>query len=329
MRPLVLAPNQLRRFYRGGAAIARFRGIPATDDHAPEDWVGSTTTAYGEPELGLGRFADGTLVRDALAADPDGFLGAGRSDPGLLVKLLDAGERLPVHCHPDREFARRHFGSRYGKTEAWVIVEPKGTGVVRVGFATEVDSDTLARWVERQDVEAMLAALNEVPVAGGEVVYVPAGVPHAIDAGVFMIELQEPSDLSVLLEWPPADGDTWDLGLGPDTALAAVDRSAWPGRRLDELIRRPGERPRERLLPSRSAAFFGAERLRPAPKLELEPGFSILVVLDGEGQLEYDEGHLDLARGLTVLVPHGAGRCRLRGGLDVIRCLPPERSVDG
>jgi hypothetical protein len=44
----------------------------------------------------------------------------------VLVKLLDAGERLPVHAHPDRAFALRHLDCRNGKTEAWVVV---GTSV--------------------------------------------------------------------------------------------------------------------------------------------------------------------------------------------------------
>jgi mannose-6-phosphate isomerase class I len=45
------------------------------------------------------------------------------ADPALLVKILDTGERLVVHFHPDRDFAARHLGSRYGKTEAWIILD--------------------------------------------------------------------------------------------------------------------------------------------------------------------------------------------------------------
>ncbi|HEX5782582.1 MAG TPA: hypothetical protein VFX80_11705, partial [Solirubrobacteraceae bacterium] len=57
---------------------------------------------------------DGTFVRDAVAADPEAWLGPGRDHPGLLVKLLDAGQRLPVHFHPDRTFAREALGSEFG-----------------------------------------------------------------------------------------------------------------------------------------------------------------------------------------------------------------------
>src|SRR3712207_7675257 len=35
----------------------------------------------------------------------------------------------------------------------------------------------------------------------GDAIFVPAGTPHAIGDGVLIVELQEPSDMSVLLEW--------------------------------------------------------------------------------------------------------------------------------
>jgi len=47
----------------------------------------------------------------------------------------------------------------------------------------------------------MLEAMHEVSVTPGDGVYIPPGLPHAIGAGVFLLELQEPEDLSILLEW--------------------------------------------------------------------------------------------------------------------------------
>ena len=88
--------------------------------------MGSVTAAFGSDAQGLSRLPNGRLLRDALAADPEVFLGRAHverfgADPALLVKLLDAGQRLPVHSHPSREFARRHLDRPYGETEARVI----------------------------------------------------------------------------------------------------------------------------------------------------------------------------------------------------------------
>ena len=99
LRPQRVTSTRVYRFYRGGGLIGRLRGEPEDDDFFPEDWIGSVTQAHNpgrnESETGLSRLADGRLLRDAIEADPQGWLGTrhlsqfGKST-GLLVKLLDA-----------------------------------------------------------------------------------------------------------------------------------------------------------------------------------------------------------------------------------------------
>jgi mannose-6-phosphate isomerase len=337
VKPTRLAANRFPRFYRGGSAIDELRGTTPEPGGAflPEDWVGSTTTAFGSAADGLTRLEDGTTLRAAIGADPEGFLGRRHAEaygdsPALLVKLLHAGERLPVHCHPDRDFARRHLGCPWGKTEAWIIVgaevpEP----VVHLGFREAMGSGRLAELVSEQRVGPLLASLNAVGVAVGDTVLVPAGMPHAIGRGVLLVELQEPTDFSVLLEWEgfAVDGRSQGhLGLGFELALGCVDRAGWGPAELGRLRGgrgrvRPGV---ERLFPAEADPFFRAERLRPGPAAPLEPAFSILVVTDGSGRLETRGGSLELGRGDTVLVPFAAGPGEVRGRLTAVRCLPPD-----
>jgi mannose-6-phosphate isomerase len=350
MRPIRLTANRVPRFYRGGPAIDELRGTPAPPggDSAPEDWVGSTTAVSGSASDGLSWLEDGRTLREAVQADPEGFLGPRHAErygdnPALLVKLLHAGERLPVHCHPDRDFARRHLDCPWGKTEAWVITATQvPEPVVHLGFREAIDPRRLDELVEGQQTETLLASLNTLPVAPGDAVLVPAGVPHAIGEGVLLVELQEPTDFSVLLEWEgfAVDGRRdGHLGLGFELALGCVDRSGWGPAELERLRgrERPGDRigglaggsaPRvrgvDRLLPAEADPFFGAERLRPDPAAAIEAAFSILVVVDGSGRLETAGGALDLGRGDTVLVPFAAGPGEVRGRLEAVRCLPPE-----
>src|SRR5688500_6067902 len=127
--PVPLEANQpADRFYRGGAKISEFRGGTPVGDRMPEDWIGSTTTLFGSPETGLTRLPDGRLLRDAVAESPQDWLGPEHTagygaDTMLLVKLLDAGQRLPVHVHPEGAFAARELGRAHGKAEAWYILE--------------------------------------------------------------------------------------------------------------------------------------------------------------------------------------------------------------
>jgi mannose-6-phosphate isomerase len=334
VRPLALGLNQLHRFYRGGRRIAALRRVARGDEYAPEEWIGSTTTVFGSDELGLSRLPDGRTLRDAIAADPEAYLGEAHvrrfgPDPALLVKLLDAGQRLPIHFHPGREFAAVHLGSPYGKTEAWVIVESDASAQVWVGFREDVGADVVAAWVERQDAESMLAGLNRLPVRRGDTIFVPGGTPHAIGEGILMVELQEPTDFSVLLEWRgfALDGAAeGHLGLGFDRALAALDRRAWTREDLDRVreVRAGGQPGLERLFPSEAEEFFRGERIGCDGHVALEAAFSIVVVTEGEGALVPDAGApLPLGRGDAVLVPFAAGACRIEGSVEAIRCLPP------
>ena len=119
MLPIVLEPNMPDTFYRGAGRIGRFRGrAPAGCEGRPEDWLASTTARFGRGTDGMTWLADGSLLARVIAADPVGWLGAGHvarygADPALLVKLLDAGQRLPLHVHPGRGFAAKHLASRY------------------------------------------------------------------------------------------------------------------------------------------------------------------------------------------------------------------------
>jgi mannose-6-phosphate isomerase len=323
--PLILPPNQFHRFYAGGARIDALRGEPAGEGGRPEDWIGSTTTAFGERSEGLSRVADGRLVRDLVRDDPEALLGPDHvrrfgADPGLLVKLLDAGERLPVHLHPGRQFARANLGSRWGKTEAWLILHAEPGATVHIGLREPVETATLLGWVERQDAGEMLAALHELPVQAGDALLIPAGTLHAIGAGILLLELQEPTDFSVLVEWRRfgVNSGVEHLGLGWDTALAATDRSAAdPASFTGE----PG-----RLLPKSADAYFRAERIRPGGgEHHSRPSFAVLVVLAGEGTLRTENGEeLTLRGGTTALVPFAAGTTTVAGDVDMIRCLPPD-----
>jgi len=123
------------------------------------------------------------------------------------------------------------------------------------------------------------------------------------------------------------------LGIGYELALSCVDRSGFGEEAVARLRRRAREAQEVRpgvwsMLVVDADPYFRAERLLPRPAVALEPAFSILVVLDGEGRLETEHGgEVLLARGDTVLVPYASGAGRVAGSVEAIRCLPP--ALDG
>jgi mannose-6-phosphate isomerase len=335
-RPHRMADNRMAMFYAGGERIDRFRGL-ATPAVGPEDWVASVTQLPGAPPgTGISWLPDGTSLRVAIDIDPVGWLGTALAarwggSPGVLVKLLDAGERLPVHCHPSRPFAAEHLASPFGKTEGWIVLDDAPGGVVWLGWSEDVSPERLRGWIETQDAEAMLAVMNRMPAAPGDVFFVPAGVPHAIGPGVMITELQEPTAFSILAEHGrfglDAEGAT--LGMGWETALGAFDLSSWAGERSTALRPRPAvvrddaDARVQRLFAESAEEFFQALRVRVFGRYELPPGFAVLVIESGAGELRYEGGRIQVHKGETWVVPHGAGTLSMTGDLRFLTCLPP------
>ena len=328
--PAKLPSNQFDHFYRGGNRIGALRNGPG-GPMRPEEWIGSITTRFGEAEQGLSHLSDGTLLRDAIKADPDGWLGADHvTNFGLsteiLVKLLDPDQRLPVHYHPNKAFAKAYLGLDHGKTEAWIILEaPVGSGV-GLGFVAKQNKEDLLKLVRAQDSAALLASLRRTEVKVGDAVLVPAGVAHAIDAGIFVLELQEPADLSALLEWEgfAVDGiKDGHLGLGFETVTDALKLDPLTDAEFDSLIIHntfSGGTMRT-VLPLKSNGYFRAH-LAPGSG-ELPGGFAIVLVLDGSGEIKFASAPtMSITKGDAVVIPFSAGAYSLSGSNAII-CRPP------
>ena len=328
--PVLLPPNQFPHFYRGGDRIGALRGGPG-GPLRPEEWIGSTVTRFGEESSGLSVLPDGRLLRDAVAQDPESWLGpehlaAFGESTELLVKLLDPDQRLPVHFHPNKAFSRTHLGLDHGKTEAWIVLEaPEGAGV-GLGFAAAMTKDEVLGLVTRRDAAALLASLHRRRVHAGDTILVPAGVPHAIDAGVFVLELQEPTDLSALLEWEgfAVDGERdGHLGLGFPTVLDALRLDPLSTGERDALVRASGLTGGETraLLADRADGYFRADLL--PGQGGVDAGFAVALVLAGSGTVTTEGGTVvPVERGAAFVVPWAAGRWRLTGAEAVV-CRPP------
>ena len=328
--PAKLPSNQFDHFYRGGNRIGALRHGPG-GPMRPEEWIGSITTRFGESEQGLSRLPDGTFLKDAIAANPISWLGQAHIDSfGLsievLVKLLDPDQRLPVHFHPNKAFAKQHLGLDHGKTEAWIILEaPAGAGV-GLGFKERQNKEELLELVRNQDSAALLASLRRSEVSVGDAILVPAGVAHAIDSGIFVLELQEPTDLSALLEWEgfAVDGiKDGHLGLGFETVTDALLLDPLSDSEFDSLVMHnifSGGALRS-VLPLKADGYFRAHL---APGVgEFESGFAIGLVLDGTGEITFENAPgIHITKGDALVIPHAAGKFTISGA-NVIICRPP------
>ncbi len=339
MMPMLLPVNQFDHFYRGGDRIGALRHGPGGPQR-PEEWIGSTTARFGQAPQGFSALPDGRLLIEAVESDPTAWLGpdhVARYGAGteVLIKLLDLDQRLPVHLHPNRAFSRTHLGLAHGKTEAWYVIDAPEGAQVGVGFREAMTLDQVSAWVGERDSEALMSSLRTRVVRPGDAMLVPAGLPHTVQAGVFVLELQEPTDLSILLEWQgfAVDGmKDGHLDLGFDTALQAVDLAAVSDADLDRLVLTRESIDRAGLvsaMPAQADAYFRAHRFDSSGgPVSVDPGFAIVLVLHGDGVLASPGGALGVSRGDVVLVPYAAGEYTLHhdghgAALTGVVCRPP------
>ena len=349
-RPLPLAYHPLYRFYEGGSLSRQFRGLPdRPDDWWSEDWVGSCTTANNcDPdgrEQGLSSVDVpdiGTVtLKDIVEALPEEMVGADfahRWGPitGVLVKLLSPAGPVPLHAHPSREWARKHLGSPFGKTEAWILLDAPGDGAesahAGIGFAGAIDRQWFADAVRARDSKSIRGSLHRTDVHAGEVYVAHAGVPHYLGPRISFIEVQEPSDHIVIPE-TSGDDDGATMGLGWDLALDMID---YAGTDADQTFSRARQQPRElrsshgsrevRLFQDDVLPYFDATALEVDDEIDTADGrFSVAIVASGAGFLDGDFGSQPVKRGQTYALP-ATVPFRVRAGhepLRVVRCLGP------
>jgi mannose-6-phosphate isomerase len=206
------------RTYLGGKLLDEISGATqAKDSHFPEEWIMSVVSARNDgreaiQNEGLSMVA-GVMppisLKSLITANPTGFLGSEHvacfgESTGVLVKLIDAAERLTVQVHPDRLKAKALFHSNFGKTECWHILNGRPVNgqqpCIYLGFKPGI---TRAQWQDLfkyQNFSGMLDCLHRFEVQAGDTFLIEGGIPHAIGGGCFLVEIQEPTDYTIRVE---------------------------------------------------------------------------------------------------------------------------------
>ncbi len=244
--PLFFQSNRVWRCYLGGKLLDRMMGESIeTDGQLPENWLGSVTRANnGEHQTseheGISRLRSGELLSELILEDGERILGEDKKELGVLCKFLDSAIRLPLQCHPDREFARRFCNSEYGKTESWFILDTREVNgekpYILMGFKPGIDREKFRRAILAQDIPALVAMFHKIEVKPGDCFFIPGRLPHAIGTGILMLEVQEPTDLVVQPERKIGDITLNDFDMWQNLTIEqGLDCFEYRGRTLDEV----------------------------------------------------------------------------------------------
>ena len=351
---LFLPPNRVWRTYPGGMKLDRMEGKANPEDtHFPEDWIGSTTRAVNKgrehlTEEGLSKVTvDGeTYTVKALCEEhPDAMLGAAHAakygaNTQFLLKFLDSAIRLHIQCHPTIPFAQKHLNSNSGKTEAYVILSIRDevkAPYIYMGFQHPPEPAEFKRMIEEQDSEAILACFDKIPIRPGDVFMVPGGMPHAIGEGVFMIEIMEPTDFAVRIEFErggyvlPEEARFMNRGI--DFALSMFNYDRTPVDAIKErffceprVLKTQGGSTEYVLIDEERTPCFRVHRIQVDGRYSRTcDSFYIGIVSKGSGSVRIGDEEWPLKEGSRFFVPHrtGAATYASESGMEIVATLPP------
>lgn len=308
MPPLEFVPL-LKRIRWGGRRLGTVLGKPIGKG---SDWAESWEIAdHGDDQSRVidGPF-QGRLLRQIVEEQGVELFGRhqGRNQFPLLVKFLDAHDRLSVQVHPDDELARRFHPDENGKSEAWVILQADPGSCLYAGLKAGVTRRLLEDSLAAGTVED---CLHRVAVQPGDCVFLPAGTVHALGQGILLAEIQQSSDLTFrLFDWGRVDQAGRPRPLHIVEALECIDFNRGPVNPVSPRIMPDGSHRVEELVRSE---FFVMHRHTAVEPFTIphDERFHVLMPMSGTAELVCGDNACRLALGRTVLVPAAAEEPRL------------------
>jgi mannose-6-phosphate isomerase len=231
----------------------------------------------------------------------------------LLVKLIDARDKLSVQVHPDDAYAKRVENDR-GKTEMWYIVEADEGAEIIYGLKDGMTAEEFRAAVR----EGKLAdTMHHCPVHAGETYFIPSGMLHAIGAGILIAEIQQNCDLTYRVydyERRGADGSLRELHV--DKALDVT--SPFTEDEVNAIRYECGAASEQTLAHCR---YFKTDKLDIHGSRTLTvaaTSFVFVLCLEGEGSIFYNGEMHSVRRGDGYYLPAGMGDLRLEGNMALL-----------
>ncbi len=228
----------------------------------------------------------------------------------LLIKLIDAKDKLSVQVHPDDEYASKNENGSFGKSEAWYIVHAEPGAFIIAGLSKKMDREMFEKAIQSGKVEE---CVHKLPVKAGDFIYIPAGRIHAIMPGILINEIQQNSDITYrVFDWNRMDDSGKPRDLHVRQSLETInfkDAQVTTGKPVavhsDKTI----------LIEN---SLFTIEKLFVQDECKAstknDNSFHAYTVIRGSGSVEHAGDSIPVSQGESFLVPYSIGDYKLKGG---------------
>ncbi len=304
--PLLLRPVT-KDYLWGGERLKKEYSFLSDSDKIAEAWMLSCHKA-GTNVIANGEFAGKRLdeVLSVWNELDDTF--------PILIKLIDAKDKLSVQVHPNDTYALENEGE-LGKTEMWYVVDALPNSKLVYGFNRAIDKNEFKKRIENNDLDEVL---NYVPVKKGDVFFISAGTLHAIGEGILIAEIQQNSNTTYRVSdygRLGADGKPRELHIDKALEVTETSKPVNPYGAVGDII--PKSFGTERILAE--CEYFKAKSLMLYGETELfsTDSFISLLVLDGEIEMKYNSDRLRAVIGDSIYIPYNF-KTKISGNAELI-----------
>ncbi len=228
----------------------------------------------------------------------------------LLIKFIDAEEKLSIQIHPDDSYAKK-VEHGLGKAEMWYIVDCKEDAYIYYGLKEDTTKEEIERRVKDNTITEIL---NKVYVKKNDVFFVEPGTIHAIGSGIVVCEIQQNSNSTYrLYDYDRKDkfGNPRELHI--KKALDVVNTEKI-NEHKNEFKPEINNGYTKQVLAD--CKYFQTTKYDVKTNADIQvtdDSFLALTVIDGSGQIEDDATSMDFNPGDTIFVTAGNKRVKIKG----------------
>lgn len=296
----------------GGRDFQLFR------DNLPEGNIGESWDIACHPHgisiISNGEFK-GTRLDDLIKLKGDALLGTEISKDWfpLLIKLIDAKDKLSVQVHPDDEYGKR-VEKEMGKNEVWYVVEAFENANLVIGTKKDCTKEQLKKAIENGTLEKYM---NKIPVKKGEVFFVKSGLIHAIGEGVIIAEIQQNSNITYRV---------YDYNRGRELhikkALDVINLDLVGKKSNGLIVKNEGYiKTYFCLCKNFSLELYDVENS--CTENSDQERFYAFTCVEGSGKILYKEGKETIKKGDSLLIPASLGEYTFKGNMKILKSYVP------
>lgn len=298
----------------GGDNLAEMFGKENGGDNIGETWE-LTVREDEMSKITHGEYAGMTLGE---YIEQDKSVLGSKYDGGrfpLLIKFIDAQDKLSVQVHPDDDYAAAHEKDP-GKTEMWYIVDAKPSAKIVYGLAEGIGREKFAKAVEEGNIDS---AMGYREVHAGETYFIPSGLLHAIGEGIIIAEIQQNSDLTYRVydyDRRDAEGNLRELHV--EKSLAVVKPFSAEEVHAIRFEAKDALDDGDTLAHCR---YFRVKHIKISGEKSIfadNDSFASILCINGKGHILAGGAEYSIEAGDSYFIPAGMGDFKVEGNMEII-----------